>query len=71
MTAPPWQSGWAMTPPDLVAMARLRPQRISSVLTTGRRPDGSSPSPPMPPFRLSAEDAAAVIAYLQSLDAGQ
>jgi hypothetical protein len=36
-------------------------------LTTGKRPDGSSPRPPMPEFRLNTADASAVVAYLKSL----
>jgi hypothetical protein len=34
---------------------------------TGRRPSGRVPDPPMPPFRLSREDAEAIVAYLRSL----
>ncbi len=36
-------------------------------MTTGKRPDGSLPRPPMPEYRLDAADAGAVAAYLQSL----
>jgi len=36
-------------------------------LQTGIRPDGSQPNPPMPPYRFSPDDAAAVAAYLRSL----
>ena len=38
--------------------------RVSSV---GKRTDGTMPRLPMPPFRLSADDAEAVYAYLKSL----
>ncbi|MBI5424207.1 MAG: c-type cytochrome [Opitutae bacterium] len=34
---------------------------------TGVKPDGSMPRPPMPQFRLSEEDARAVVAYLRAL----
>lgn len=65
--APPWISSWAEAPPDLVSLANTDPARIVSVLRTGQRPDGSAPRPPMPPFRLSEEDAFAVVNYLRSL----
>lgn len=37
------------------------------LLTTGITRNGTPPRPPMPPFRLTREDAAAVVAYLRSL----
>ncbi len=55
---------WAPVAPSLVDRD---PALIRQVLTTGNRPDGSAPLPPMPSFRLSADEAAAVVAYLQSL----
>lgn len=67
VTRPTWQPIWAPFAPDLVALAALDPGRILNVLRTGQRPDGSQPRPPMPPFRLSDEDAAAVVHYLRSL----
>jgi mono/diheme cytochrome c family protein len=36
-------------------------------LESGKRPDGSSPRPPMPEYRLAHEDALAVAAYLKAL----
>ncbi len=36
-------------------------------LQTGKRPDGTSPLPPMPPYRLSRQDAWAVVDYLKTL----
>lgn len=65
---PGWSETWDTSPPDLIALATGDPKRVRAVLTTGKRPDGTSPNPPMPPFRLAAKDADAVIAYLQSLD---
>ncbi len=67
VTAPEWQDEWGFVAPDLVSLARLQPERILSVLVSGRRPDGTNPRPPMPPFRFEPEDARAVVAYLQSL----
>jgi mono/diheme cytochrome c family protein len=37
------------------------------LLQTGKSTRGYVPRPPMPPFRMTQEDAAAVVAYLKSL----
>jgi mono/diheme cytochrome c family protein len=37
------------------------------LLTTGVWTDGNHLRPPMPQFRMSREDAAAVVAYLRAL----
>jgi hypothetical protein len=37
-------------------------------LETGKRPDGSMPRPPMPPYRFSHEDAPAITAYLLAMN---
>ena len=41
--------------------------QTATFLQTGKRPDGSHPLPPMPPYRLSQQDAWAVADYLKSL----
>ena len=43
------------------------PEQMAVFLQTGKRPDGSAPLPPMPPYRLNREDALAVTAYLRTL----
>jgi len=53
--------------PALAGLLGLTAKDVRSLLQTGKRVDGSSPNPPMPPFRLTPEDAAAVVAYLESL----
>jgi hypothetical protein len=35
-------------------------------LTTGKKPDGTTPRPPMPDYRFNDEDARAVLAYLRA-----
>lgn len=37
------------------------------LLRTGKGPRGNAPRPPMPPFRMTQDDAAAVAAFLKSL----
>ena len=42
-------------------------EELTRFLQTGDTGDREKPQPPMPPFRMSAEDARAVVAYLKSL----
>ena len=41
--------------------------QLATLLRTGRKPNGSEPKPPMPQYRMNAQDAASVAAYLASL----
>lgn len=58
---------WAYDAPALAGLPALQEGDVIVLLTTGRLPTGSRPRPPMPPFRLSPEDATAVVEYLKSL----
>jgi mono/diheme cytochrome c family protein len=58
---------WVEVAPRLAGMLVFTDAHVRSVLTTGKRPDGSMPRPPMPPYRLNEADAAAIIAYLRTL----
>jgi mono/diheme cytochrome c family protein len=64
---PPWTTDWAAEAPALAGLPGREEEFLISVLTTGHRPTGRVPQPPMPPFRMSHEDAEAVAAYLRSL----
>ncbi len=59
---------WAEVAPPL---ARFPPDwteaDVVKLLVTGLSKDGKPPDPPMPGYRLSPRDAAAVAAYLKSL----
>ncbi len=59
--------GWAFAAPAIAGLPGWTNHDALALLTTGRRPMGYTPKPPMPPFRLSREDADAVIAFLRSL----
>jgi mono/diheme cytochrome c family protein len=50
----------------LAGMPNITEERMKRLLKTGTRPDGSSPRM-MPRYRMSEEEAAAIIEYLRSL----
>lgn len=61
--------GWALRAPRIARLpGGWTEADLIRLLQTGKRPDGSSPNPPMPPFRMNREDASAVAAFLKSLD---
>lgn len=61
---------WAPVAPPIAGLPSLTAEQAKRFLMEGVRPDGSRPRPPMPAYRLNAEDAAAVVAYLKSLAPG-
>lgn len=64
----PWpDSEWAYHAPSLAGLSGFTDEQIVALLTTGRATGRTAPRSPMPPFRMSAEDAAAIAAYLRSL----
>jgi mono/diheme cytochrome c family protein len=61
---------WAQAAPPIAGLpAGWTEQQAIVFLTTGKAPDGQPADPPMPEYRMSKEDAAAVVAYLRSLPA--
>ncbi len=58
---------WAFQAPTIAGLPGWTTEDAITFLQTGKRADGSSPRAPMPPFRMTKEDATAVVAYLQSL----
>jgi mono/diheme cytochrome c family protein len=59
--------GWAFAAPAVAGLPGWANHEAAVLLTTGRRLTGYTPKAPMPPFRLSRDDADAVIAFLRSL----
>lgn len=57
---------WSPVAPPL-AGAAYTDAHLVTLLTSGRRADGTVPLPPMPAFRLTPAEAQAVVAYLRSL----
>jgi mono/diheme cytochrome c family protein len=64
----PGMAPWASNAPALKPLAGGRTEEMIEFLQTGEWPDNmrDAPRPPMPPFRLSEEDARAVVMYLKS-----
>jgi mono/diheme cytochrome c family protein len=59
---------WATVAPPIAGLpANFTPAQMVTFLETGKRPDGSMPLPPMPPYRFSHADAEDLTAYLRSL----
>ncbi len=56
---------WAYTAPNLINLPGYTEEQFVTLLTTGIRPAGDQPRAPMPPFRMTAEDARAIWTYLR------
>jgi hypothetical protein len=57
---------WAEYTPPLVGFPGFTDDQAITFLTTGKDTSGQLAAPPMPQYRFSREDAAAVLAYLKS-----
>lgn len=58
---------WAVEAPALAGLEFYEREAFVRLLTEGIARDGEPPKPPMPPFRMSAEDAGAIYDYLSGL----
>jgi mono/diheme cytochrome c family protein len=58
---------WADTAPALAGLVGYTEAQIVTALTTHIGPKGTRLRPPMPPYRLTKEDAEAVAAFLRTL----
>ncbi len=58
---------WIGTAPPIAGLEGYTDAQAMMFLTTGVKKDGKRATPPMPEFRFSNSDAAAVIAYLRSM----
>src|SRR5579872_2754298 len=67
-TRPTYPSpAWSIREPRLAGSPPGTDAEFIRLLTTGISRTGRPPNPPMPPFRMTREDAEAVLAYLKSL----
>jgi cytochrome c553 len=70
LTTPTIDIPWATQVPAIAGIpAHYTEEQFVAFLQTGVRPDGSSPLPPMPPYRLNEADARAVAAYISTAPA--
>jgi mono/diheme cytochrome c family protein len=68
MLAPYEGLEWALRAPPLAGLpGGWSADDLAGFLETGRSPSDRTARAPMPPFRMSADDARAVAAYLKSL----
>jgi mono/diheme cytochrome c family protein len=58
---------WAPAAPSIAGLENYTDEEAVTLLMTGVTPLESHLRPPMPEYRMSAEDAKAVVAYLRSL----
>jgi Cytochrome c len=58
---------WPLKAPRIAGTPPASDEDMIRLLTTGVWTDGTHLRPPMPQFRMSREDADAVVAYLRSL----
>src|SRR5215813_14345616 len=58
---------WAVKAPAIAGLIGYTKEKGVRLFTQGITRDGRVPDPPMPPFRLSTQDAEAVVAYRKSL----
>jgi mono/diheme cytochrome c family protein len=59
--------GWVPVAPPIAGLEGWTKSEAVRFLMTGIKRDGKPAAPPMPPVRLSRNDAEAVVAYLKSL----
>jgi mono/diheme cytochrome c family protein len=59
---------WAFRAPHIAGLPGYTKEQAMRLLTTGVAANGMPPLGPMPPFRMSQQDAEDVITYLMSLE---
>lgn len=57
---------FASQAPNIAGLPGFIDDQIIALLTEGRATDRDPPRPPMPPFRMSRQDAQAIVAYLRT-----
>lgn len=65
---PPWPADWPTVIPRIAGLPGYTDEQAVRLLTQGAiKRDGTQLRPPMPPFHMTPQDAADVIAYLRTL----
>ena len=65
--APTVPMPWSPAAPPIAGLPSMTEAQAIAFFQNGKRPNGTTPLPPMPAFRFDAADATAVTAYLKSL----
>ena len=68
VSSPYSRATFAPSTPDIRSLSRFSGTAVARLLQTGIARDGNPPKLPMPPFRMSPEDAESIVQYLASLD---
>ena len=64
---PPWPTDWAVVAPRIAGLVGYTDEQAIRLLTQGAiKRDGTPLRRPMPPFRMTPQDAADVIAYIRT-----
>ncbi len=63
---PAWATDWCIAAPPIAGLHGLTDDQFIQLLTEGHAGDRPPPKPPMPPFRMTREDAQAILQYLRS-----
>jgi mono/diheme cytochrome c family protein len=66
VNAPYWRPDWATREPNIAGLRGFTDDQVIALLMNGRATDRDPPKRPMPPFRMTREDAEAVVAYLRT-----
>ncbi len=66
VSSPYSNAPWATRAPNISGLPGYSDEAAIRLLTEGKTRRGSRPQAPMPPFRLTLEDAEAVVAYLRT-----
>ena len=64
----PASAEFAFNAPNIRELARSHGDSVIRLLRTGIDRNGKTPDLPMPPFRMSADDAESIVLYLRSLN---
>jgi mono/diheme cytochrome c family protein len=72
LSAPPFMAAgeWCVTTPPIAGLPEFTREEAIQFLMNGARLGNRQPKWPMPPYRMSREDAEAVVSYLMSLPRG-
>ena len=66
VTSPFPKHEFAFRAPNIAGLPGFTDDQIIMLLTEGHAGDRNPPKPPMPPFRMTRQDAQAIVAYLRT-----